>query len=163
MFDGMKRLDSGKRVAQPGRFDTDPQKENEMAHLTHRILALLLGAASFLADRIADGMSSVGSAHRKLRKRNHTGVPFGIGSCHINNRSIQDFARWMPEMAEIGIRVHRTPQTNWGALEPEQGKWAWKNLDEQMNYLDDRTIRFDILLAGNPGMESPRQTRPSAS
>ena len=76
--------------------------------------------------------------------------PFGIGSCYINNRSASDNARWIPQMAAIGIRVYRTPHTDWGTLEAEKGAWNWKPLDEQMNYLADNGFEFDALLAGNP-------------
>lgn len=77
--------------------------------------------------------------------------PFGIGSCYINNRSADDDARWMPQIAKLGVRVHRTPHADWGALEPEPGRWSWKALDEQMNYLDEHKFEFGILLLGNPG------------
>ncbi len=75
---------------------------------------------------------------------------FGIGACHINNRSAEDFARWMPQMAAIGLRVHRTPNTNWGALEREPGVWTWDRLDEQMRYLDERGFQYGAMLIGNP-------------
>lgn len=76
--------------------------------------------------------------------------PFGIGSCYINNRSAKDNARWIPQMAEIGIRVYRTPHTDWSTLEVEKGTWNWKALDEQMKYLEDNGFEFGALLAGNP-------------
>lgn len=77
--------------------------------------------------------------------------PFGIGSCYINNRSAEDNARWMPQLAVIGIRVHRTPHADWGALEPEPGRWNWTALDQQMKALDERGFQFGILLIGSPG------------
>ncbi len=76
--------------------------------------------------------------------------PFGIGSCYINNRSAEDNARWMPQMAEIGLRVHRTPHTDWGALETAEGQWNWKALDEQMLALDGLQFEYGALLVGNP-------------
>ena len=76
--------------------------------------------------------------------------PFGIGSCYTNNRSAADNARWIPKMAEIGLAVHRTPHTDWGALEPEPGKWAWGPLDEQMKFLDGHKFVYGAILAGNP-------------
>ena len=33
--------------------------------------------------------------------------PFGIGSCYTNNRSAEDNARWIPQMAAIGITNER--------------------------------------------------------
>lgn len=77
--------------------------------------------------------------------------PFGIGSCYTNNRSAEDNARWVPQMAAIGLRVYRTPHTDWGAVEPEEGKWNWETLDRQMKYLSDRQFEFGVILAGTPG------------
>ena len=54
--------------------------------------------------------------------------PFGIGSCYINNRTAHDNARWIPQMTAIGLAGHRTPPTDWGAVEPISGKWAWGRL-----------------------------------
>src|SRR5258707_14272972 len=68
--------------------------------------------------------------------RNQTDVsalsPFGIGSCYINNRSAQDDARWIPQMAAIGIRMMRTCHTAWDNVEPKEGQWTWDALDNQM-------------------------------
>jgi hypothetical protein len=75
---------------------------------------------------------------------------FGIGSCCTNNRSAQDNARWVPQMAAIGIHFARTCETQWGAIEPEQGKWRWDALDEQMKYLKDQQIGFGAMLLGSP-------------
>lgn len=77
--------------------------------------------------------------------------PFGIGSCHINNRSMQDNARWIPQMQQIGLRYYRTPQTGWSAVEPEQGKWHWETLDAQLAYLQDQGFSSGGILIGNPG------------
>ncbi|QEL16270.1 glycoside hydrolase family protein [Limnoglobus roseus] len=76
--------------------------------------------------------------------------PFGIGSCYTNNRSARDNARWLPQMAAIGLAVHRTPHTDWGAVEPESGTWAWGPLDEQMKYLDEHKFTYGAILAGSP-------------
>jgi hypothetical protein len=77
-------------------------------------------------------------------------TPFGIGSCYVNGRSAEDFSRWMPQMAEIGLRFHRSPAVQWNAIEPAEGKWNWKDLDEQMRYLQERQIECGALLLGNP-------------
>ncbi len=74
--------------------------------------------------------------------------PFGIGSCYINNRAAADNARWMPQMARIGLRFHRTCETSWDALEPEPGKWTWNALDDQMHALDSLGVSFGALLIG---------------
>src|SRR6185436_5670837 len=76
--------------------------------------------------------------------------PFGIGSCHINNRSAADNARWIPQMEAIGLRSYRTPRTDWGAVESAPGKWSWETLDEQMDYLTAHGLSFGGMLVGNP-------------
>lgn len=75
--------------------------------------------------------------------------PFGIGSCYINNRSEQDNARWVPQMESIGLKFYRSPHTDWGALEPTEGQWAWAVLDKQMNYLAAQGMTFGGILHGN--------------
>ncbi|MDF1816056.1 MAG: beta-galactosidase [Verrucomicrobiales bacterium] len=77
--------------------------------------------------------------------------PFGIGSCHINNRSAKDNARWIPQMEAIGLKFYRSGQTGWSAVEPEQGKWHWQTLDEQLQYLSDHNFSYCGILIGNPG------------
>ncbi len=74
---------------------------------------------------------------------------FGIGSCHTNNTSAQANARWIPQMAAIGIKFHRTPHTGWNAVEPEEGKFTWDALDKQMKYLDDQGFSYGAILHGN--------------
>ncbi len=75
--------------------------------------------------------------------------PFGIGSCHINGRSVQDNARWIPQMESIGLHYYRACATGWGQVEPEQGKFECKALDEQMSYLTEHGFIFGALLNGN--------------
>jgi hypothetical protein len=53
-------------------------------------------------------------------------------------------------MREIGIRVYRSPQIDWGLLEKEEGKWEWETLDEQLDYLESQDIESGALLIGNP-------------
>ena len=76
--------------------------------------------------------------------------PFGIGSCHTNNRSKADNARWIPQMEDIGLKFYRTGQTSWSAVEPREGEWHWETLDEQLNYLTEHHFVFGGLLIGNP-------------
>ncbi len=95
-------------------------------------------------------LTTIVSAHAADKPDPAVLSPFGIGGCHIHNRSAQDNARWMPQMAEIGLGIHRTPNTNWGAIEPEEGKWAWETLDEQMKYLDEHKFAYGAILMGNP-------------
>ncbi len=74
---------------------------------------------------------------------------FGIGSCHTNNRTVKDMERWIPQMAEAGISFHRTCQTNWSAVEPAEGKWAWEELDREMAYLTEHQMSCGGLLLGS--------------
>ncbi len=76
--------------------------------------------------------------------------PFGIGSCHVNNRSAQDNVRWMPQMEAIGLKFNRSAHTGWGAVEPEQGKWHWQTLDEQLAYFSEHHFETGGMLIGNP-------------
>lgn len=75
--------------------------------------------------------------------------PFGIGSCYIRNRSVEDNATWIPQMAAIGLHEFRTPHVSWGDLEREEGKWTWEPLDRQLEYLAAQNFRHGILLIGN--------------
>lgn len=75
--------------------------------------------------------------------------PFGIGSCHVNNRTAEDNARWIPQMAAIGLHEYRTCMTGWSLVEPEEGKWSWTALDKQMQYLEEQGFRFGAMLYGN--------------
>ena len=77
--------------------------------------------------------------------------PFGIGSCHVNNRSAGDAARWIPQMEEIGLRYYRSVMTGWGQLEPERGKFDWTALDAQMDYLAAHGMIFGGLFNGGVG------------
>lgn len=74
--------------------------------------------------------------------------PFGIGSCHINNRSPQDAARWVPQMQAIGIRYYRASCTGWSQVEPEEGKFDWKDLDAHVAYLSEHGLVTGGLLNG---------------
>lgn len=75
--------------------------------------------------------------------------PFGIGSCYINNRSAQDNARWLPQMAAIGIHVTRTCHTAWDNVEPKEGQWTWDALDKQMNFMASNHMEFGGILIGS--------------
>ena len=74
--------------------------------------------------------------------------PFGIGSCHIHNRSAQDAAHWVPQMQAIGLRYYRSTCTGWSQVEPEQGKFDWKALDAHSSYLKQHGFIFGGLLNG---------------
>lgn len=73
--------------------------------------------------------------------------PFGIGACH---QTSGELAKWIPQMAAIGIHVLRSPRTSWGNVEPQEGTWKWDELDGQMKYLADQQIEFGGLLLGTP-------------
>ncbi|HZE95564.1 MAG TPA: hypothetical protein VE981_00910 [Planctomycetota bacterium] len=74
---------------------------------------------------------------------------FGIGSCHSCNWGAPANQRWMPQMAAIGLTNHRTCNTGWSEVEPEEGKWKWDNVDKQMEYIDSQKISFGGIFAGN--------------
>ncbi len=76
--------------------------------------------------------------------------PFGIGACHVRSRSAQDSQTWIPQMREIGVRYLRSGATGWGQVQPEEGRFDFKNLDEQMDYLAKQGILFGGILLGNP-------------
>ena len=82
--------------------------------------------------------------------------PFGIGSCHINNRSAKDNQRWIPQMKSIGLRYYRSPQTGWQAVQPGPGQWKWDALDQQMDYLDQQGFSYGGILIGNPKWTSEK-------
>lgn len=85
----------------------------------------------------------------QLHAENAAGLgPFGIGSCHVHNRSAQDAAHWVPQMQAIGLRYYRSSCTGWSQVEPEQGKFDWKALDEHMSYLTEHGFVFGGLLNG---------------
>ena len=98
------------------------------------------------------GLSAVGvtAAAEKEDATDVTQSPFGIGSCHACNWGAPANERWIPQMAAIGVTNHRTCNTGWSAVEPEEGKWTWDMLDKQMKYLEDQHIAFGGILAGNP-------------
>jgi hypothetical protein len=75
--------------------------------------------------------------------------PFGIGSDAANNRSVAAYAGWVPKIAAIGIKRHRTVETSWGALEKVEGQWTWGELDQQMKYLDEQGIAYGAILYGS--------------
>jgi GH35 family endo-1,4-beta-xylanase len=75
--------------------------------------------------------------------------PFGIGSCYINNRSAQDNARWIPQMAAIGIHMTRTCHTAWDNVEQKEGQWSWDALDKQMNFIASNRMEFGGILIGS--------------
>ena len=88
--------------------------------------------------------------------------PFGIGSCHSCNWGAPANERWMPQMAVIGITNHRSCNTGWPEVEPEEGKWRWDILDKQMAYLDGLKISVGGIFGGSPkwNTRDPRGTLP---
>lgn len=84
--------------------------------------------------------------------------PFGVGSCYIRNRSVDDNQHWIPQMAAIGLHEFRSPHASWDALEPEPGKWTWDAFDRQLEYFAAQKLRTDILLIGSGkayGLDKP--------
>lgn len=76
--------------------------------------------------------------------------PFGIGACHARSLSAAESAKWIPQMEEIGLRYLRTGATSWGAVQPEEGRFDFKNLDEQIDYFGQHGLVFGGLLLGSP-------------
>ncbi len=74
--------------------------------------------------------------------------PFGIGSCYINSRSVKDFERWVPQMQKLGLRSFRSGATGWSQVEPDEGRFKWQALDEQLEYLSRHEFVFGGLLNG---------------
>ena len=89
--------------------------------------------------------------------------PFGIGSCHSNNWGMEANARWIPQMVAIGITNHRTSNTGWSEVEPEEGKWRWEALDKQMAYLDAQHIAFGGIFAFLAPIMGPAAAGPAAA
>lgn len=76
--------------------------------------------------------------------------PFGIGGCHVRSRSAQDSATWIPQMKSIGVRYLRSGATGWPAVQPEEGRFDFANLDQQLDYLDQQGVVYGGILIGNP-------------
>ncbi len=74
--------------------------------------------------------------------------PWGIGSSAMRSK---DHPVWIPQMAAIGIREIRAGRSTWGAIEPEQGKFDFTNLDEQLKFLESHGIRSGALVLGTNG------------
>jgi hypothetical protein len=77
-------------------------------------------------------------------------VPFGIGSDALHNHTADEYPKWIPQMASIGLVDMRTPQTGWGGVEPAKGQWKWDILDAQMDFLTQHNFVFGGMLQGNP-------------
>ncbi len=73
--------------------------------------------------------------------------PFGIGAC---NQTSQELSKWIPQMSAIGIGNLRACRTSFGDVEPEEGKWTWTRLDEQLAYGEAQHMEFFGLLLGSP-------------
>ena len=53
-------------------------------------------------------------------------------------------------MREIGLRYLRSGGTGWGMVQPEDGRFDFKELDEQLDYLSKQGILTGGILLGNP-------------
>ena len=73
--------------------------------------------------------------------------PFGIGSSAMRSR---DLTKWMPQMAEIGIRDLRSFGGGWGGVEPEPDQWKWDTTDEKLAFLATLNVQAGAILMGNP-------------
>src|SRR5256885_4525548 len=112
--------------------------------IRHACIIPFLGAALVVFDFDAR------AANQSLNQTDPSALtPFGIGSCYINNRSAQDNARWIPQMAAIGIHMTRTSHTAWDNVEPREGQWTWDALDKQMNFMASNHMEFGGILIGS--------------
>ncbi len=73
--------------------------------------------------------------------------PFGVGSSALRSR---DLTKWVPQMAEIGIRDLRSFGGGWSGVEPEPGQWKWDATDEKLAFLASLNVSSGVLLMGNP-------------
>lgn len=73
--------------------------------------------------------------------------PFGIGGDSQTSRWPE---KWMPQMAEAGIRTARTVQMHWGIVERERGEWDFSEFERQMALYQELGITSGGLLLGNP-------------
>ncbi len=108
-----------------------------MKPLTFLLLASLAAAVASPA-RAADAPAA------KIAK---PPSPFGIGAC---NQTSQELRKWIPQMSAIGITNMRACRTSFGDVEPEEGKWTWTRLDEQLAYGEAQHMEFFGLLLGSP-------------
>ena len=69
--------------------------------------------------------------------------PFGIGA---DNQTSQAWSKWLPQMGSIGITEVRGLRSGWGDVEPEEGKWAWDRLDNQLRDAEAQRVHFTGLL-----------------
>jgi len=73
--------------------------------------------------------------------------PFGIGSSALRSR---DHVKWMPQMAEIGLRDLRACTGGWAAEPEKQGEWSWTTIDDRIAYLESIGVTCGIILNGLP-------------
>ncbi|HLX61168.1 MAG TPA: endo-1,4-beta-xylanase [Planctomycetota bacterium] len=95
-------------------------------------------------------MAGASCAEKAANSTDVTQSPFGIGSCHSNNWGADPNTRWIPQMTAIGVMSHRTCNTGWSEVEPQEGKWTFTNFDAQMNYLESQHIAFGGIFNGTP-------------
>ncbi|HWB61066.1 MAG TPA: hypothetical protein VG733_16415, partial [Chthoniobacteraceae bacterium] len=65
--------------------------------------------------------------------------PFGIGA---DNQTSQAWNKWLPQMSSIGLTEVRGLRCGWGDVEPEEGKWAWDRLDNQLRDAGAQHVNF---------------------
>lgn len=73
--------------------------------------------------------------------------PFGIGAC---NQTSQELEKWIPQMSATGLRNLRACRTSFGDVEPQEGKWTWERLDNQLRFAEEQHMEFFGLLIGSP-------------
>ncbi|MCE0521915.1 MAG: beta-galactosidase [Methylacidiphilales bacterium] len=86
--------------------------------------------------------------------------PFGIGSDYHRNNEVSSNKTWVPQMAEIGLKKTRTPNSGWEVVEPEEGKWTWDTLDAQIDYYQSQGFVMGGILIGCPKWNTKDQGLP---
>jgi len=80
--------------------------------------------------------------------------PFGIGGDHLTTQAPE---KWIPQMAAIGIRVNRSPHTNWDNVQPGINQWNWEPCDRRVRFIMENGIDTGGLLVGYPEWAGPNR------
>lgn len=73
--------------------------------------------------------------------------PFGIGSSALRSR---DHPKWMPQLAEIGVRDLRACTGGWAASPEQEGAWTWATIDDRLTFLEAIGVKAGIIFNGLP-------------
>jgi polysaccharide biosynthesis protein PslG len=119
-------------------------RDQEIAMLTVRPFRVLTATVLVCVCQIACAADVESSAPAPVRAKDPVMSPFGIGSSAMRSR---DQAKWMPQMADIGVCDLRSCCGGWGA-QPAAGTWDWTLIDARLDYLDSIGVTGGILFNG---------------